>query len=227
MPHEAWPDERPAAIAWDLDGTLVDSAGDLRTALNEVLVVQGLEPCSLGAVRGMIGHGVARLIMRGFAASGRELNAAQLRDIIPEFMRYYARVAVNETRPFPGVRDTLQRLHGAGIPQVVCTNKPEAVSRHILEGLGLDGLFAGVTGGDTTARPKPDPLPLQTGLGQLGAELSRCLMIGDSETDVATARAAGVPVAVVGWGYSQVLPETLGADYFLDDLFSQQPRWLA
>jgi phosphoglycolate phosphatase len=208
---------QPTAIVWDLDGTLVDSAPDLATALNAVLDMRGFFNLSLDEVRTMIGNGVPKLVERGFNAVGVRPDPAQLDELITLFVKEYRECATDNTRPYPGIVETLQELHGMNIPMGVCTNKPEAFTRQILEGLGLSGYFSSVVGGDSTSAKKPDPEPLLACLHGLVAEPALSLMIGDSVHDVRAARAAGVTIGVVPWGYRAAPVETLGADFVLHD----------
>jgi phosphoglycolate phosphatase len=206
------------AVVWDLDGTLVDSAPDLATALNSVLDKRGFAGHSLATVRAMIGSGVSKLVERGFNALGIRPDSAQLDALVALFMQEYGACAIDHTRPYPGVVEVLQQLHQVNIPMGVCTNKPEAISRRILEGLGLSGYFSSLIGGDTSPARKPDPQPLLACLRELASEPATSLMIGDSSIDVRTARAAGVTVGVVPWGYRHAPIEDLGADFIIHDL---------
>lgn len=208
----------PAAVAWDLDGTLVDSATDLATALNALLVEQGQHTHAVDKVRPMIGHGVAKLVERGFRAAGAPLDDAAVERLVPRFMTLYSACATDQTHLIGSARDVLEYFYHAGIPQGLCTNKPEQVTRKILQALDIAGFFSTVIGGDSTAARKPDPLPLVTCLERLEAEPSAALMIGDSGADVGAARAAGVPVVLVPDGYTGVPAESLGADWVVDRL---------
>ena len=209
---------QPTSIVWDLDGTLVDSAPDLASALNIVLDKRGFFSHSIDVVRTMIGNGVPKLVERGFNAVGMRLDAAQLEELVEMFMQEYVACATEQTRPYPMVAEVLDQIRDMNIPMGVCTNKPEAISRQILDGLGLSGYFSSVIGGDTTTGRKPDPLPLLTCLKELVSTPQLSLMIGDSAVDVNAARAAGVGVCVVPWGYRPVPAEDLGADFVLSDL---------
>jgi len=206
------------AVVWDLDGTLVDSAPDLATALNTVLDMRGFASHSLDTVRTMIGNGVPKLVERGFNAIGMRLDNEQLNQLVPLFVKEYTACATDRTRPYPYVVEVLELVREMNIPMGVCTNKPEALSRQILEGLGLAGYFNSVIGGDSTSTRKPDPLPLLTCLQELVANPQASLMIGDSAIDVNAALAADVTVAAVPWGYRSVPVEKLGADFILKDL---------
>jgi phosphoglycolate phosphatase len=211
---------RPEAIVWDLDGTLVDSAPDLTSALNTILDKRGFAGHSLATVRTMIGNGVPKLVERGFNAIGVRLEPTQLDELVTMFVKEYRACATDRTRPYPNVVETLVNVRELDIPMGVCTNKPEALSRQILDGLGLSGYFQSVIGGDTTSKRKPDPLPLLTCIQELDSKPGTSLMIGDSIHDVHAAHAAGVFVGVVPWGYRSTPVEDMGADFIIKDLTS-------
>jgi phosphoglycolate phosphatase len=209
---------RPTSIVWDLDGTLVDSAPDLASALNTVLDKRGFFTLSIKEVRTMIGNGVPKLVERGFNAVGIRPDPAQLDELVALFVEEYKACATDNTRPYPGVVEALQEIHGMNIPMGVCTNKPEAFTRQILEGLGLSGYFSSVVGGDSTGARKPDPEPVLACLLGLVSDPASSLMIGDSVHDVHAAHAAGVFIGVVPWGYRSAPVEDLGADFILRDV---------
>ncbi len=208
----------PEAIVWDLDGTLIDSAPDMATALNNMLDKRGFAGHSLTAVRAMIGNGAAKLVERAFNTLGVRLEATNQEALVALFLQEYAACATRLTRPYPLVIEVLEQIHDMNIPMGVCTNKPEAISRHILDELGLSGYFSSVIGGDTTSARKPDPLPLLACLKELVAKPQTSLMIGDSSIDVNAARAADVCVGLVPWGYRHEPVENLGADFIIHDL---------
>ena len=209
---------QPTAIVWDLDGTLVDSAPDLASALNTVLDMRGFFTLSINEVRAMIGNGVPKLVERGFNAVGVRLDTDQLDELVAIFAKQYAACATERTRPYPHIVETLEEIHAMNIPMGVCTNKPEAFTRQILEGLGLATYFSSMVGGDTTSTRKPDPQPVLACLRGLVSEPASSVMIGDSVHDVHAAHAAGVTIGVVPWGYRSAPVEELGADFVLHDL---------
>lgn len=211
----AW---RPAAIVWDLDGTLVESAPDLAAALNALLNQQGQHGHAVERVRPMIGGGVARLIERGFRAAGAPLAAGDCEALVPRFMALYTACATDSTRLVPHAREVLLHFYHAGIRQALCTNKPLGVTRQILDALDIAGFFASIVGGDSTPQKKPHPLPLQTCLAELGVRPEEALMVGDSGADVGAAQAAGVSVALVPDGYTGVPVASLGADLVIETL---------
>jgi len=191
----------PRAVIWDLDGTLVDSVGDLASALNGVLGQHALAPRTADAVRGMIGDGVGALLCRGFAAAGRPLAPADLPALRREFLALYARCATRETRPMPGAAEALASLAADGWRHAVCTNKPAGIARDILDDLKLSRHIDAVVGGDGSLPLKPDPAPVRACLDALDVTPTRALLVGDSTNDVAAGRAAGVPVIFARYGY--------------------------
>ena len=206
------------AVVWDLDGTLVDSAPDLASALNSVLDKRGFAPLSLASVRTMIGNGVPKLVERGFNALGIRPDPIQLEELVGIFVQEYKTCATERTRPYPHIVETLEVIKDMNIPMGVCTNKPEALTRQILDDLGLSSYFISVVGGDTTGKRKPDPRPLLACLRGLATEPESSLMIGDSIHDVQAAHAAGVFIGVVPWGYRSSPVEDLGADFIIHNL---------
>jgi len=213
------------ALVFDLDGTLVDSAPDLHRSLNAVLAEQGRTPVSLADIRSMVGDGAAKLVERGFADTGAPVEPAAMPGLVQRFLVHYSAGRHALTPAFPGVVETLRLLRERGYRLGVCTNKPYAPTMEILETLGLTGLFAAVTGGDSLPVRKPDPGHLLGTLDLLGATADRAVMIGDSANDVAVARAAGVPAIVVRYGYTRTPVEELGADAIITH-FAELIPWL-
>ncbi len=210
---------RPAAVLIDLDGTLVDSVPDLAAAANRMLAELGRDPLPESTLRRFVGNGVTRLVERSLAGDfdGRcepdELERAQ-----PLFMAHYAAHLSDLSRSYPGVPEGLERLAAAGVPLGCVTNKPEGFSRRLLEDLGLLRFFGVVIGGDTLAEKKPHPAPLRHAAAGLGIELSRCVLIGDSASDIKAARAAGCVCVCVRYGYNQGMDlAELEPDFLADD----------
>ena len=166
----------------------------------------------------MIGNGVPKLVERGFNAVGMRPDPSQLDELVAMFVEEYKACATDNTRPYPGVVEALQEIHSMNIPMGVCTNKPEAFTRQILDGLGLSGYFSSVVGGDSTSARKPDPEPVLACLRGLVSKPASSLMIGDSVHDVHAAHAAGVTIGVVPWGYRSAPVEELGANFVVSDL---------
>jgi phosphoglycolate phosphatase len=208
----------PAAIVWDLDGTIIDSAPDLGGALNTLLQGHGKPPVDEIRVRSMIGNGVAKLIERGFAESVSRVGELELQSLQSEFMSIYCARATRRSRLYPGAESAIRAFHESGVAQAVCTNKPELVSRAILDDMNLAQYFEIVVGGDTFEYRKPHPSPLQSCLDALGSNIDSTLMIGDSAVDVETARVFGLTIGLVTHGYARQPVETLGADFLIPDL---------
>ena len=210
-----------AVIAFDLDGTLVDTARDLIGSVNAVLVQERLTPVPVDAGRRLIGHGVSALVQRAFAEQGVRLEGPALSDMVDRFTDVYQGRIAQESRPYPGVPAALDRLAAAGATLAVCTNKRTALSVALLEDLGLASRFAAIIGGDLVAQ-KPDPRLLHYTIEQAGGRGDRALFVGDSMVDHATARAAGVPVVGVTFGY--VDPPLKAEDFdALIDRFEELP----
>lgn len=200
-------------LVFDLDGTLVDSAADLRAALNQLLRERGRPPLSVAQVRPMIGDGVPALVARALAASGADI--AEATGALPRFIELYEADPVRLTRPYPAVPETLAALRRRGYRTAICSNKPQRATLAVLDGLGLLPLFDGVAGGDRFRVRKPDPGHLLELFSALGARAEAAAMIGDNENDAAAAHGAGVPLVLMRYGYARVNPETLGADVLL------------
>jgi phosphoglycolate phosphatase len=152
----------------------------------------------------MIGDGVGELLRRGFAAAGRPLAQAEVPPLRRDFLAVYGRCATRETRPMPGAAAVLAALSAEGWRHAVCTNKPTAIARDILEVLELSDDIDTVVGGDDSLPLKPDPAPVRACLEALDVAPARALMVGDSVNDVAAGRAAGVPVIFARYGYGHV-----------------------
>jgi len=202
------------ALVFDLDGTLVDSLPDLAAALAVTLHEVGAPALSREAVRGMIGDGAPALVERAIAASN--LPATLLGERLGRFLALYEVAPTALSRLYPGVRETLRALQEEGHRLAICTSKPQRATLAVLRGLRLDGFFTAIIGGDVLAVKKPDPAHLAAALDALGATHDEAIMIGDNEHDVAMAKAAGVPVILVRYGYHRVPLATLAADIQID-----------
>lgn len=213
----------PFLLIFDLDGTLVDSAPDLRAALNQMLRERGGSPLPLAQVKHMIGDGVPALVARALTASG--IGPAAAVGALPRFLEIYEGDATALTRPYPAVPATLAALRRRGYHTAICTNKPQRATIAVLEGLGLLPLFDGIAGGDRFPVRKPDPGHLLGLIGELGARVDRAAMIGDSENDAAAARGAGLPVLLMRYGYARTALESLAADALLEH-FAELPSAL-
>ena len=162
----------------------------------------------------MIGDGMAMLLARGFTARGG--TAAEADTMHQRFLHIYEDLATENSRPYPGVAETLTTLRGRGYRTAVCTNKPQRATEEVLSGVGLASLFDGVAGGDRFAFRKPDPRHLLGLIAEVGGDAGRAAMIGDSENDAASARAAGLKLLLMSYGYARIDPSELGADCLVD-----------
>jgi phosphoglycolate phosphatase len=203
---------RRRAIVFDLDGTLVDSAPDLVATLNNVLTRRGRAPIPEDMVRVMIGDGIRALVLRGLEASGGLLAPAEIELMAGEFLAHYEAHIADLSRPFPGVVDALTALTQDGCVLGVCTNKIERFSVKLLKVLGIAQHFAAIVGGDSLAVRKPAAGHLLGTIERMGAARAGAVMVGDSGNDVAAARAAGIAVIAVSFGYTNVPAAELGAD---------------
>ena len=199
-----------ATIIFDLDGTLVDTAPDLIDTLNVILDREGLPAVPYDEARALIGHGARRMIERGLAVAGRP--AGNIDRMFDDFIVYYSDHVADRSRPFPGVEAALDTLAERGCTFAVCTNKLEWLSVRLLESLGLAGRFAAICGQDTFGMQKPHPEALLGTLRRAGGSLDRAVMVGDSQTDIATAKAALMPVIAVDFGYTDIPVTQLGPD---------------
>ncbi|HWT13805.1 MAG TPA: phosphoglycolate phosphatase [Allosphingosinicella sp.] len=200
-------------VAFDLDGTLADTAPDLAASLNHTLARLGRPPVEPESVRHLVGHGARALLRRGLATSGAAEEALVERGF-PLYLEHYAANICVGTRCYPGLEEALDALAARGAALAVCTNKPERLTRLLVEALAWDGRFAAIVGADSTAARKPDPLPLREAIARAGG--GRATFVGDSIIDAETARAAGVPFVAVSFGFSDRPAAQLGADAVID-----------
>jgi phosphoglycolate phosphatase len=195
-----------AAVAFDLDGTLVDTLPDLHEAANRMLEDLGRSKVVDSAVRAYVGDGVDRLVKRLLTGDpDGEPDAALFDRAENAFRSHYARVLSRASRPFPGVVEGLQELRRHGLRLACITNKPAGFTEPLLRDIGLAPFLDLVLSGDSLPRKKPDPLPLLHCAQVFGVPASRLLMIGDSANDTRSARAAGCPVFCVPYGYRGTL----------------------
>ncbi|MCC6889680.1 MAG: phosphoglycolate phosphatase [Hyphomicrobiales bacterium] len=201
----------PPVIVFDLDGTLVDTAPDLVATLNTILARQDLPPVPYEAARNMVGGGARLMLERGLATAGITPPADVLDGLTSDFISHYAAHIADASRPFAGVEAALDALAGSGCRLAVCTNKLEWLSVRLLDALGLTHRFAVICGADTFGVAKPNPEVLRRTIERAGKSTA-ALMVGDSLTDIATARAALVPVVAVDFGYSDTPVADLAPD---------------
>ena len=194
------------AIAFDLDGTLVETLPDLHESAIRMLAQIGRPPVSESTVRAYVGDGVDRLVKRLLTGEpDGEPDAASFEKAAENFRSHYASVLTRASHPFTGVISTLETLRNRGFKLACVTNKPMRFTEPLLEGLALTGYLDLVLGGDSLPRKKPDPLPLLHTARAFGIEPAQLLMVGDSPVDTGAARAAGCPVFCVPYGYRGAL----------------------
>jgi phosphoglycolate phosphatase len=210
------------ALIFDLDGTLVDTASDLLGALNAVLVEEGRRTVNMTDLRHLVGHGASAMLAEAFIRTGDPVSPECLPLLVKAFIAHYLEHIADESRPFSGVPETLNLLKRGGARLGVLTNKPQELTVPLLEALDLAPFFAAIQGAGRYSYTKPDPRVLHHVIDELGGPGLGAVMIGDSITDVATARAAQIPVILLAYGYSPEPAEALGAEMVLDD-FRQLP----
>lgn len=198
-------------FVFDLDGTLVDTFEDLRTAINLVRADMGLEPLDLETVRGNVGHGVRQLVQKSMGLFGADEEDR----LVQEFRRYYRAHIDDHSRLYDGVAPALRALSGRHL--AVLSNKPHDACVELLGRLGIADMFEIVRGQDTLFPPKPDPTCLLHIVRDVfGSTPERTLMVGDFDTDVLTARNGGVPCAIVRTGMYKLL--SIQPDVFINDI---------
>ncbi len=203
-------------LAFDLDGTLVDTAPDIIGALNGVLKEQGVTPFHLDEARPMIGRGAMELLRRAFALAGQPLAPDREKPLLDRLLELYEAHIDDLSRPFDGMTAALDLLETAGAKFAVCTNKPTYLSVLLLKKLGLSDRFGTIRGADSVPAKKPDAGHLIACIDDMGGDLTKTIMIGDSETDFMTAVNAKVPSIIFTFGYSDRPVTELAADALLD-----------
>jgi phosphoglycolate phosphatase len=210
-------------IVFDLDGTLIDTAADLIDTLNVILTQERLPAVPFATARNLIGGGAKRMIERALAVEGRAGAPADIDRLHAAFIAHYADHLADRSRPFPKLDAALDELDAAGHRLAVCTNKLEWLSVRLLTILKLAPRFAAICGPDTFGVHKPDPEILRRTVRRAGGEPTAAIMVGDSNTDVATARAAKVPVVAVDFGYSDVPIASLKPDRIISSFAALPP----
>ena len=207
--------DRPSdsrTIVFDLDGTLIDTAPDLAVAVNSILRQAGGQDIAEDILRPAVSFGGREMIRIGLDTQGLDYDEAGLDGYFEAFVDFYSANIAVRSRPFPGLVAQLDRLAGMGATLAVCTNKLEALTWPLLRALDLDWRFAAVAGRDTFPAQKPDPRHLLATIARAGGRATNAVMIGDSNTDIKTAKAAGIPVVGVTFGYTDVPVTELGCD---------------
>jgi phosphoglycolate phosphatase len=199
-------------VVFDLDGTLADTAPDLVATLNHVLASAGHAPLSEAHARPKVGAGARALLAEGLKAVGAPSDDTAIDPLFHRFLDHYEQNIAHHTRLYPGAVEAMDRLSSGGFRLAVCTNKLQRHSKRLLQALAIDHRFGAICGRDSFAYFKPDPRHFSMTVTQSGGAPHRAVMIGDSKTDIDTARNAKVPVIGVTFGYSDLPIEELGPD---------------
>ena len=216
----------PETIIFDLDGTLVDTAPDITTALNYTLQSLSLPVLPEASVRPMIGQGARKLIERGVTTAGTIIELEVLEAAFHTFLTYYGEHVADFSQPFPHVREVLDRFAMDGIGMGVATNKPQGLSDAVLEALNLSTYFDAVLGADALENNKPHGDHINQTIARMGRDPASAIMVGDSETDLLAARNSGVPVVLVSFGYTLTPVNELAGDALIDS-FLELPEALS
>lgn len=203
-----------AIVAFDLDGTLADTAPDISAGINRMLADFGRPPLAEAAIRPLIGDGARNLLRRVLEATGGSTEP-MLDEAHPLYLDHYAAHVCDGTIPYPHVEQAMDDLAALGVRLAVCTNKSTRMTGLLLDALGWTDRFAAVVCGDTLPVFKPDPATLQETIRRAGG--GRTVLVGDSMIDAGTARAAGAPLVAVSFGFRDRPVEALGADAVIDD----------
>ncbi|MEO1608491.1 MAG: phosphoglycolate phosphatase [Pseudomonadota bacterium] len=217
---------RKATIVFDLDGTLLDTAPDLINAVNHVLEMEGGRPVDASVLRPVISGGGRALLKSGLQKNGLDYSEAELSRLLEHFIAHYRENIAVLSKPFPGLIAELDRLAVLGCKLCVCTNKLEELAWPLLAALELTERFDAITGRDTFPVYKPDPRHLLGTIARCGGDPTHAVMLGDSNTDVKTAKAAGIPVIGVTFGYTDIPIAELGCDAVISH-YDQLPDALA
>ena len=212
----------PLTVVFDLDGTLVDTAPDLIEALNVVFKGEQLPPVDYAEARNMIGGGARKMIEAGLKYQGQAASPGDIERMFRAFIDHYSAHVADRSQPFPGLDNALDELQAQGCRFAVCTNKLEALSRQLLKVLDLTRRFEVICGQDTFRIQKPDPDVLLRTIEAAGGDPRGSVMVGDSGTDIATARGAGIPIVAVDFGYSETPVAELKPDRLISH-FDQLP----
>lgn len=217
-------------LVFDLDGTLADTARDLIGTLNVLLIDAGLPAVASDDARHLVGAGARALIERGFALHGACRDPIDIEVLVARFLSHYADHIADETCLFPGAEAALDRFRVAGFRLAICTNKPEPLARLLLDRLGVADRFSAICGRGSFPMHKPDPEMLRRTIAAAAGDPDRAIMVGDSRTDIETARNAGIPVVAVDFGYTDTPVAALGPDRIIsrfDELWDAAHALLA
>lgn len=200
-------------IGFDLDGTLIDTSGDLTAAVNHAIGTVGRAPFPVDAIRPFVGQGAKVMLARALDASGG-YEEALLGVLLPVLLDYYSQNLAIHSIPYPGLLAAMDALDAAGVRMAICTNKAERFAVPLMQQLGLAERFASIIGGDTVGIGKPDPAPIHAMIDRAGG--GRCVFVGDTINDIAGARNAGIPSIAVSFGFLDGPVEALEADAVID-----------
>jgi len=208
------------AVLFDFDGTLIDSAPDIIAALNRLLGELGHDAVHYDTYRTRAGDGARKLLAQVLIDQGTRFEEAELTALVERLLDHYCGLMTKNTRLYQGVSDVLAEIHNSGMALAICTNRTSKTTKHLLDHFGLTKLFSAVVCADNVSVKKPDAAHLLEAIKRLSTAPERTVMIGDTATDVAAARNAGIKVIAVSYGYSVRPAHDLGADAVLPD-FSQ------
>ncbi|MGC4251931.1 MAG: HAD family hydrolase [Sphingobium sp.] len=212
-------------VGFDLDGTLIDTSGDLAAAVNYALGRLGRPPFPVEAIHPFVGKGAKVMLERALTASGG-YEEAELKESLPVLLDYYEQNLAIHSVPYPGLIETMDRLTERGVKLAICTNKAERFTIPLMHQLGLSDRFASIVGGDTVGVAKPDPAPIREMIARAGG--GRAIFLGDTINDIAGARNAGIPNVAVSFGFLDGPVENLEADaviHHFDELVPLLERW--
>jgi len=212
-------------VGFDLDGTLIDTSGDLAAAVNYAIGLLGRVPFPVEAIRPFVGKGAKVMLERALAASGG-YEEAELSESLPILLDYYEQNLAIHSVPYPGLIAALDRLAEMNVKFAICTNKAERFTIPLMHQLGLSDRFASIVGGDTVGVAKPDPAPIREMIARAGG--GRAIFLGDTINDIAGARNAGIPSIAVSFGFLDGPVENLEADaviHHFDELAPMLEQW--
>jgi phosphoglycolate phosphatase len=196
-------------VGFDLDGTLLDTSGDLAAAVNYAIGQLGRAPFPVAEIKPFVGRGAKVMLERALKASG-DCTPDMLAHSLPVLLDYYQQNLAIQTIPYPGVLAAMNALDSAGVRMAICTNKAERFAIPLMEQLGLADRFVAIIGGDTVGISKPNPAPIHAMVQRAGG--GRAIFVGDTINDIAGARNAGLPSIAVSFGFLEGPVEELGAD---------------
>lgn len=214
-------------VGFDLDGTLIDTSGDLAAAVNHAIGTIGRPPFPVAAIHPFVGKGARVMLERALDASGG-YDDALLAQLLPILLDYYAQNLAIHSRPYPGLIAAMDALSAAGVRLAICTNKAERFTIPLMHQIGLSDRFAAIVGGDTVGVSKPDPAPIHAMIDRAGG--GRAIFVGDTINDIAGARNARIPSIAVSFGFLDGPVEDLAADaviHHFDQLLPLLEGWRA